>query len=62
MILEIEPEEQNLKDGAVATCSRKLTQKDNVESGVHLITPAGPRQSHLLAKDPDQFLWKHFIP
>ena len=34
----------------------KLTQKDNADSGVQLITPVGPRQSLLLAKDPDQFL------
>ena len=34
----------------------KLTQKDNADSGVQFITPAGPRQSFLLAKDPDQFL------
>lgn len=34
----------------------KLTQKDNADSGVQFITPAGPRQSLLLAKDPDQFL------
>ena len=34
----------------------KLTQKDNADSGVQLITPAGPRQSLLLAKDPDQHL------
>ena len=34
----------------------KLTQKDNADSGVQLITLAGPRQSLLLAKDPDQFL------
>ena len=30
------------------------TQKDNADSGVQFITPAGPRQSLLLAKDPDQ--------
>ena len=34
----------------------KLTQKDNADSGVWFITPAGPRKSLLLAKDPDQFL------
>ena len=34
----------------------KLTQKDNADSGVQCITPAGPRQSLLLAKDPDQHL------
>ena len=34
----------------------KLTQKDSADSGVQCITPAGPRQSLLLAKDPDQFL------
>ena len=33
----------------------KLTQ-DNVDSGVQFITPAGPRQSLLLAKGPDQHL------
>ena len=33
-----------------------LTQKDNADSGVQLITPAGPRQSLLLAKDCDLFL------
>ena len=40
----------------------KLTQKDNTDSGVQFITPVGPRQSLLLAKDPDQHLWKSFIP
>ena len=34
----------------------KLTEKDNADSGVQFITPAGPRQSLLLAKDPDQHL------
>ena len=34
----------------------KLTQKDNADGGVQFITPAGPRQSLFLAKDPDQFL------
>ena len=32
----------------------KLTLKDNADSGVQFITPAGPRQSLLLDKDPDQ--------
>ena len=40
----------------------KLTQKDNEDSAVQFITPAGPRQSLLLVKDPDQHLWKSFIP
>ena len=31
-------------------------QKDNAESEVQFITPAGPRQSLFLAKDPDQHL------
>ena len=49
--------------GVVAVRSRnKLTQKVNADSGVQFITPAGPRQSLLLAKDPDQFLWKPYIP
>ena len=34
----------------------KLTQKDNAESGVQFIIPAGPTQSLLLAKDCEQFL------
>ena len=43
--------------GVVAVRSgNKLTQKVNADSGVQFITPAGPRQSLLLAKDPDQFL------
>ena len=33
----------------------KLTQKDNADGGVQFITQARPRQSLLLAKDPDQF-------
>ena len=33
----------------------KLTQKDNADSGVQFIAPAGPRQNLLLAEDPDQF-------
>ena len=41
----------------VATHSgNQLTQKDNADSGVQFITLVGPRQSLLLAKDPDQFL------
>ena len=49
--------------GVVAVRSgNKLTQKVNADSGVQFITPAGPRQSLLLAKDPDQFLWKPYIP
>ena len=34
----------------------KLSEKDNAGSGVQFITPAGPRQSLLLAKDPGQLL------
>ena len=40
----------------------KLTQKENVDSGVQFITQEGPRQIPLLAKDPDQVLWKSYIP
>ena len=40
----------------------KLTQKNNADSGVQFNTPVGPKQSLLLAKDPDQHLWKSFIP
>ena len=36
----------------------KLPQKDHADSGVRFITPAGPRQSLLLAKDPDPFFVK----
>ena len=38
------------------------TQKDNADSGVQFITPAGPGQSLLSAKDPGQHLGKSFIP
>ena len=42
---------------AVATRpGNKLTQKDNADSGVQFIIPVGPRQSLLLANDPDQHL------
>ena len=34
----------------------KLTQKNNADSGVQFIIPVGPRESLLLAMDPDQFL------
>ena len=34
----------------------KRTEKDNADSGVQFITPAGPRQSLLLAKDPRPLL------
>ena len=41
----------------VATRSRKRTHSADSEDGaVQFISPAGPRQSLLLAKDPDQFL------
>ena len=43
----------------VAMVSGKQTDsQDNADSGVQFITPAGPRQSLLLAKDPDQFFVK----
>ena len=35
---------------------RETTQKDSADGGVQIITPAGPKQSLLLAKDPDQCL------
>ena len=34
----------------------KLPQKDHADGGVRFITPAGPTQGLLLAKDPDPFL------
>ena len=41
----------------VATRSGKQTHSEGQsDSGVQFITPRGPRQSLLLAKDPDQFL------
>ena len=48
----------NLGPTVIATVSlgNKLTQKDNADSGVQFITPAGPSKSLLLAKDPDQHL------
>ena len=55
-------EKGELGKGVAATRSRKQTQKDNADSGVQFIIPAVPRQSLLLAKDPDQHLWKSFIP
>jgi len=44
------------KNIVVATRSGKQLTQDNADSGVQFITPAGPRQSLLLAKDPDQHL------
>ena len=32
------------------------------DSGVQFITPVGPRQSLLLTKDPNNYLWKSFRP
>ena len=49
-------EKGELGKGVVATRSRKQTQKGNADSGVQFITPTGPRQSLLIAKDPDEFL------
>ena len=46
----------------VAARENKLIQKDNADSGVQVIIPAGPRQSLLLAKDPDQFFGFLFNP
>ena len=51
-------EKGELGKGVVATRSRKQTQKGNADSGVQFIAPVGPRQSLLVAKNPDQFLWK----
>ena len=55
-------EKGELGKGVAATRSGKQTQKDNADSGVQFITLAGPRQSLLLAKDLDQFLWKPYVP
>ena len=43
-------------EGVRVMCSGKQTHstQDNSDSGVQFITPAGPSQSLLLAKDPDQ--------
>ena len=41
----------------VATHSRKQTHSEgNADIGEQFLSPAGPRQSLLLAKDPTQFL------
>ena len=40
----------------IATLSGKQTHLDNADSGVQFITLVGPRQSLILAKDPDQHL------
>ena len=43
--------------GVVSThCGTQLPQKDSADGGLPIITPAAPRQSLLLARDPDQFL------
>ena len=43
--------------GVVNTRSgTQLPQKDSADGGLPINTPAAPRQSHLLARDPDQFL------
>ena len=34
----------------------KLTQKDNADTGVKFISPMGPRQTLLLAKDPEPYI------
>ena len=56
-------DKQNLKNNeinlllffsfTVVVPGNKLTQKDNADSGVQCIILVGPRQSLLLAKDPD---------
>ena len=43
-------------DRAITPAGNKFTQKDNADSGVQFIKPAGPRRSFLLAKDPYQHL------
>ena len=47
-------------ESVVATHSGKHSEAQSgswsADRGVQLITPGGPRQSLLLAKDPDQFL------
>ena len=39
-----------------------LTQKDNADSGVQFITPAGPRQSALSQGPPTSFCENHIYP
>ena len=39
---------------AMHSRKKKPTQRDNADNGVQFITSVGPRQSFLLAKDPDQ--------
>jgi len=47
---------------AVATRSGKQTHsEDGADSGVQVITPAA-QGSFLLAKDPNRFLWKPYVP
>ena len=47
----------------VATRSGKQTLSEGqADRGVQVITPAGPRQSLLLAEDPEQRLRKSFLP
>ena len=41
---------------AMHSRKKKPTQRDNADNGVQFITSVGPRQSFLLAKDPDQYL------
>ena len=36
-------------------CGKQLPQKDSADGGLPIITPAAPRQSLLLAKDPTSF-------
>ena len=36
-------------------CGTQLPQKDSADGGLPIITPAAPRQSLLLAKDPTSF-------
>ena len=51
-----------LSPAVEASRSGKQIQKDNADSGVQFITPAGLRQSLLLAKEPNQFFCKPYIP
>ena len=52
-LAKIEPKKVRVLQPCVP--GNKLTQKDNANSGVQFITPAGQMQSLLLAKDSNQF-------
>ena len=70
MVSEVHPADNGtFPDGRLTVlCSHAFWDTDSLRRTMQIvecmqfITLVGPGQNFLLAKEPDQLLWKHYIP